>query len=106
MADPLSWDDAIGAWMSLAMGDPECVDALIGLVRPLDVGDQVAFGLPRVAALARSDVDHVSRRAYLLLSWLTDIRDAAIAAGARAEWQRLVDALVVAGDRSLAPYSE
>ena len=104
--DPLSWDEAIGAWMSVAMGDPDGVDALIGLVRPLAVGDQVAFGLPRVAALVLADVDQVSRRTYLLSSWLTDIRDAAIVGGAQAEWQRLVDALVVAGDRSLAPYSE
>ena len=104
--DPLSWDEAISAWMSLAMGDPDCVDAHIALVRPLDIGDQVAFGLPRIAALVLADVDHVSRRTYLLSSWLTDIRDAAIAGGAQAEWQRLVDALVVAGDRSLAPYSD
>ena len=104
--DPLSWDEAIGAWMAVAMGDPDGVDALIGLVRPLAVGDQVTFGLPRVAALVLADVDQVSRRTYLLSSWLTDIRDAAIAGGAQAEWQRLVDALVVAGDRSLAPYSE
>ena len=104
--EPLSWDDAIGAWMSVALGDSDCVDAFIGLVRLLDVGDQVAFGLPRVAALVLSDADHVSRRTYLLSSWLTDIRDAAIAGGASAEWQQLVDALVVAGDRSLAPYSD
>lgn len=105
-AEPLSWDHAIDAWMSVAMGDPDGVDALIGLVRPLAVEDQVAFGLPRVSALVLADVDQVSRRTYLLSSWLTDIRDAAIAGGALAEWQRLVDALVVAGDRSLAPYSE
>jgi hypothetical protein len=92
--------------MAVAMGDPDGVDALIGLVRPLAAGDQVTFGLPRVAALVLADVDQVSRRTYLLSSWLTDIRDAAIAGGAQAAWQRHVDALVVAGDRSLAPYSE
>ena len=44
-----------------------------------------------------ADVDHVSRRTYLLSSWLTDIRDAASPVARRAEWQRLVDALVGRG---------
>ena len=76
------------------------------IVNVFAVRDQVAFGLPRVAALVLADVDQVFRRTYLLSSWLKGNRDAAIAAGAQAERQRLVDALIVAGDRSLAPYSE
>ena len=104
--DPMSWEAEIDAWVAIAAGDPEGVDAMIGLVRTLGEQDQVAFGLPRVATLVLRDVDAVARRSFLLSQWLKDIRAAAAEGGAQALWQQLVDALVVAGDRSLAPYSE
>jgi hypothetical protein len=104
--DPLAWEGSIDAWLSVAAGDSECVDAFIGLVLTLPVDDQVGFGLPRVKTLVQRDVDGVARRSFLLSRWLRDIREATVDEGAQSAWQELVDALVVAGDRTLAPYSE
>jgi hypothetical protein len=105
-ADPLAWSDPIDAWIDLSVGDPDCVDALVGLLRTLPLADQIAFGLPRASTLVRADVKAVVRRSFLLSSWLIEIREIAVAGAARPIWQRLVDELVVAGDRTLAPYSD
>jgi hypothetical protein len=40
------------------------------------------------------------------LKWLKEIRSATGDAGALRAWQELVDALVVAGNTTLAPYSD
>jgi hypothetical protein len=50
--------------------------------------------------------DDVAHRSYLLSSWLIEIRSAAADAGLLNDWQRVVDALVVAGVSKLTPYSE
>jgi hypothetical protein len=105
-ADPLGWETEIDAWLAVAAGQPECVDAMIGLVRPLPEAQQVAFGLPRIAMLVNGDINTVSRQSYLLTDWLTDIRTAADQSRALLAWQTLVDALVVAGNTSLASYSD
>jgi hypothetical protein len=104
--DPLAWEAEIDAWVPVAVGQPECVDAMIGLVRPLPEAQQVAFGLPRVATLVNGDINTVSRQSYLLTDWLTGIRTAADQGGVLPAWQALVDALVVAGNTALAPYSD
>ena len=41
-----------------------------------------------------------------LTPWLIEIRPAAVDAGLLAKWQEVVDAMVVAGDSRLAPYSD
>jgi hypothetical protein len=104
--DPLAWEQPIDAWIGVATGDSGCVDSFIELLGTLAPDDQMRFGLPRVAALVGSRVDDIARRSFLLSAWLKDSRQAAIDAGMQCAWQELVDALVVAGDRSLAPYSE
>jgi hypothetical protein len=48
----------------------------------------------------------VASRCYSLAQWLIEIRTAAQVAGLSSNWQQIVDALVVAGDSRLAPYSE
>jgi hypothetical protein len=76
--------DCRRAVASLAEGDPTCVDQLIGFVRPLPPEDQARVDAP----------------------WLVEIRQPAPDAGLLPDWQRIVDALVVAGVTRLAPYSE
>jgi hypothetical protein len=104
--DPLAWEAEIDAWIPVAAGESQCVDAMISLLRGLPEPEQVTFGLPRVATLARADLDAASSRSYLLAEWLKETRSAAADAGALAAWQELVDALVVAGNTTLAPYSD
>jgi hypothetical protein len=104
--DPLSWEEAVDAWIPVAAGDPEAVDSLIGLVRALPEIDQARFGLPRVATLVGANVEVVAKGSARLPQWLTDIRAGTLQAGNQSTWQNLVDALVVAGNRTLAPYSE
>jgi hypothetical protein len=104
--DPLAWEQSIDAWIAVGAGDSGCVDALVELVGTLPPDDQMRFGLPRVAALVTPAVEDVARRSFLLSTWLKDTRQAAVDAGVEPAWQQLVDALVVAGDQGLAPYSE
>ena len=104
--DPRAWASEIDAWIPLAVGEPDCVDSLIGLVRALPEHEQASFGLPRVAMLVLDHADAIARGSYLISRWLTDIRSAAADAGSQTTWQNVVDGLVVAGNRTLAPYSE
>lgn len=48
--------------------------------------------------------DH--QRCYSLTNWLIEIRTAAGEVGLSSDWQRTVDALVVAGYTYIAPYSD
>ena len=104
--DALAWRTAIEAWLPEAAGRPRCADSMIGLLCSLPLDDQVDTGLPWVETLVQADVDAVARQSYRIADWLRDIRATAADRNALIAWQRLVDALVVAGDSSLAPYSE
>jgi hypothetical protein len=59
-----------------------------------------------VASLVLADLSRVANRTFLLSSWLIEVRQAASDAGLLSDWQRVVDALVVAGVSRLAPDSE
>ncbi len=104
--DPLTWQSAVEQWLPLAKGNPMCVDHLIGFVAPLAAEDQARTGLPWVACLVLADPGRVAKRSFLLASWLVEVRQAAADPSLLSEWQRVVDALVVAGVSRLAPYSE
>ena len=65
----------------------------------------MTFGLPRIAKLVTGNPEAIVRGSYLLTEWLKNIRPAALDENALPEWQEVVDALVVAGSRALAPYS-
>jgi hypothetical protein len=67
---------------------------------------QVRLALSWVSALLLPDASRIANRTFLLTTWLIEIRSAAVDADALAQWQRIVDALVVAGVSRLAPYSE
>jgi hypothetical protein len=104
--EPLAWQSTVEEWVPLAQGDPHCVDQLISFVAALTLEEQARYALPWVANLVLASPGHVANRTFLLSSWLIEIRSAASDAGLLADWQRIVDALVVAGVTRLAPYSE
>jgi hypothetical protein len=103
---PLSWQSTVEQWLPMAQGNPTCVDQLVSFLRPLASEDQARVGLPWVASLVLADPGRVANRTFLLSSWLIEVRQAASDAGLLSDWQRVVDALVVAGVSRLAPYSE
>ena len=111
-SDPIVWWDPfelrhqVEAWLALAMGNATCVNQLIRFVRPFDPDNQVRLGLLWVAKIVLADPASVARGAYMLTPWLKDTRSAAVEAGLLAKWQEVVDAMVVAGDSRLAPYSD
>jgi hypothetical protein len=103
---PLSLQDTVEQWLPLAEGDPACVDQLISFMRPLSSEDQARVGLPWIARLVLASPGKVANRTFLLSTWLVEIRQPASDASLLPDWQRVVDALVVAGVARLAPYSE
>jgi DNA-binding transcriptional ArsR family regulator len=104
--EPLAWQSTVEQWLPIARGTPTCVDQLISFVAPLQTEDQARVGVPWVASLVLADPGRVANRTFLLSSWLIEMRQAASDAGLLSDWQRVVDALVVAGVSRLAPYSE
>jgi hypothetical protein len=104
--DPVAWRSTVEQWLPLAQGDPMCVDHLISFVAALTHAQQARLALPWIANVVLAAPDRVANRTFLLSSWLLDVRSSASDAGLLAEWQRVVDALVVAGVSRLAPYSE
>ena len=104
--EPLAWQSTVERWLRFAQGNPRCVDQLVSFLRSLPPEDQARVGLPWVASLVLADSSRVANRTFLLSSWLIELRQAASDAGLLSDWQRVVDALVVAGVSRLAPYSE
>lgn len=104
--NPLELQSEITAWLVPAAGKPECVDQLISFLGVLTPEDQARTGLPWIATLALADPDQFARRISMLPDWLIEVRPAAVDVGLSAQWQQVVDALVVAGVRQLAPYSQ
>ena len=104
--DPLELRYEVEEWLALAVGNATCVDQLIGFVRPFDPDNQVRVGLRWVAKIVLADPARVASGTYMLATWLIETRSAAVEAGSLAEWQEVVDAMVVAGDSRLAPYSD
>ncbi len=104
--EPLAWRATVEQWLRLARGKPTCVDQLISFLGVLEPEDQARVGLPWVADLVIANPSRVANRTYLLSSWLIEVRSVASDAGLLPDWQRVVDALVVAGVTRLAPYSE
>lgn len=104
--EPLAWQSTVELWLPLAQGNPTCVDHLISFVAALSREDQARVAVPWVARLVLANPGRIANRTFLLSSWVIEIRSAASDAGLLAPWQRVVDALVVAGVSRLAPYSE
>lgn len=105
--DPAAWTATVDRWLGVAAGKPTCVDALVQFIRlALPTAEQARLGIPWVARATIPDAPAIATRCYTVAEWLIDVRVAAQMAGMASEWQRTVDALVVAGDSRLAPYSE
>ena len=104
--EPGSWREVVERWLPVAAGDPTCVDHLIAFLSVLPYDKQVRMGLAWIAQLVLPGPDRVAGRSFLLSTWLIESRASAIDQGLQADWQRIIDALVVAGVRRLAPYSE
>ena len=104
--EPLAWRQVVERWLPIAAGSATCVDQFIGFLRVLPLDDQVRTGVPWLTALVLADADGVARGSFLLPTWLIETRACATDAGLLPHWQRVVDALVVAGVSRLAPYSE
>ena len=105
--DPAAWQAAVDRWLDVAGGKPTCVDNLVRFVASsLPAAEQARIGVPWVARAVLADPGGAAGRCYSLTNWLVEIRTAAGEAGLSRDWQRTVDALVVAGDTRLAPYSE
>ncbi|PWK89491.1 hypothetical protein C8D88_102765 [Lentzea atacamensis] len=108
---PIDWVRAkdlvelIDEWLPTAHGEMKCVDALIGILRKLPVEVQVTRGLQWVSDLCIQDGCVTVKQSFLSNNWLKEIRSTAEEVGHLAEWQMLVDSLVVAGNEGLAPYS-
>ena len=104
--NPLALRPEVEAWLEVAAGNPICVDQLITFLGAIAREEQARTGLPWVATLALADPVRVARESWMLADWLIEMRPAAVDVGLEANWQQVVDALVVAGDHRLAPYSE
>lgn len=103
--NPLEMVPEVEAWLVPAVGNPRCVDQLIGFLDALGSEDQARVGLPWVAKLVEDNSQPIANRSYLLPKWLIETRSAAANTGLLAIWQQIVDDLVVAGVVRLAPYS-
>jgi hypothetical protein len=84
-------------WLPYAAGVANCVDALVRAIADVPVTDQAYVGLPWIEALVVSDPAAIAHRSWLLPQWLREIRGDA-RNEANESWQRIVDALAVAGD--------
>ncbi|WP_308467403.1 hypothetical protein [Rathayibacter soli] len=98
--------DLIGEWLPLGRNKLMCVDALISVVARLPIDDQVSRGISWLSELCLHDDRALASWTSLLNKWLTDVRRTADSLDRLVDWQVLVDALVVAGDDALAPYSK
>jgi hypothetical protein len=105
--EPSAWASVIDQWLPHARRNAVCVDQLIQFLQSsLGQRDQIRLGFPWVADIVLTEPDHVARRSFLIAPWLIENRATASDVGALSDWQRVVDALVVAGANRLAPYSE
>lgn len=104
--NPLELRLEVEKWLSPAMGNAMCVDQLISFIRSLELDDQILVGLPWLAKIVLADSDQIARGAFTLAAWLIETRSVAVDVGLSTSWQEVVDALVVAGDSRLAPYSD
>lgn len=95
----------LDTWIRTAAGDAKCVDQFIGMLAPLPPVDQIHLGLRALLALAQKDTGEIARHSFLISDWLIMSQAHAVDSRLQAEWQQLVDALVVAGRNDLASYS-
>ena len=104
--DPLELQAEVEAWLGPAAGKAYCVDQLIGFLKTIVPEEQARVGIPWVAKLVLPDPTQIAKESFMLTEWLIEMRSVARTPDLSAQWQEIVDALVVEGVRILAPYSE
>ena len=104
--DPVSLISEVEEWLVHAKGRACCIDRLIRFIRVLAPEEQVQKGIPWITTLVFADNFREASQAWLLSNWLIQMRPVAVRVNLLDGWQKVVDALVVAGDTSLAPYSD
>ncbi len=111
-ADPIVWwtplelAPQIEAWLAPSVGNPRCVDQLVAFAHTREPEEQVQVVLPWLAQLVLPNPIRIASNTYVLANWLIEVRGAAADSGLIDMWQQIVDALVVAGEMRLAPYSD
>lgn len=109
--EPIDWVraedfvDSIDDWLPAARGEIMSVDALIRFLRKLPKETQATRGVYWVSDLCIQEGRVTVERSQLMDDWLKEIRRMAEELGELGDWQMLVDSLVVAGNKGLAPYS-
>ena len=103
--DPIGWSPQVDTWIGAAAGRPRCIEAFIAFLGALPPDQQASFGLPRVARLVEANMGGAAQLT-MLDHWLRQICEAAYQAGRSDAWQRLVDALVMAGNNRLSGLSD
>ena len=104
--NPLDLRTHVEDWLTFATGKGLCVDQIILFLRVLSIEEQALLGIPWIRQLVLANPRDVANRSSILATWLIEMRSSAADAGLVAQWQQIVDALVVEGIRRLAPYSE
>ena len=102
---PRDWQHTVEEWLPLARGNITCIDQLVNFLIPMHIVERIRTGLPWLADLVLAQPDRVAQRTYLLVDWLIEAQPVARDGGVLDVWQQIVDALVVAGETRLAPYS-
>jgi len=103
--DPDRLVGLVDPWLAIAKGNVMCVDALIRILRKLPESQQTTNGLTWVSELCIQEGRVTVTRSTASNEWLKEVRIIAEEHGRLPQWQALVDALVVAGNTELAPYS-
>ncbi len=102
--DLLAWSVQVERWVSMASGR-ECIDALVTAVGELDPADQVGVGLSWIETVVGASGTERANT-YTLPEWLHDRRVDLRTSEQEARWQRVVDLLVLAGDRRVADLAD
>jgi len=111
LKSPIDWVesedllDLLERWLPTGRGESMCVDALIRILRKRPMTEQVTTGLRLVEDLCTRDGRATVKQSWTSNDWLKEIRSSAEEIAGLGAWQRLVDAMVVAGNETLAPYS-
>ena len=97
--DPDLLAGLVARWIPLARGSPECVDALVALVRTGAPTWQASIGLGWVNNLIEGSFKQIAGQSFYLTDWLQDLRSAGhLDARASTTAQQIVDGLAMHGD--------
>lgn len=99
----LAWSTQVERWLAFASGNRKCIDQLVIALKELSEDDQVETGLRWIEELvATGDCSGT----YTLPEWLHERRRDLLTPEQHSRWQRIVDVLVVAGDRRVADLAD